>query len=127
MEIIDKYGYLEDALKYIERNIMACRNFQKLALKSGINKVMLKKFSAELQKFSEKHFFICLEEELEKRHSSLSGADAEISGADISIDTYKDKTFILISLSFNIVVDDEIEDKTKIDIKIFSNKNILIS
>ena len=68
-----------------------------------------------------------LEEELEKRHSSLSGADAEISGADISIDTYKDKTFILISLSFNIVVDDEIEDKTKIDIKIFSNKNILIS
>jgi len=127
MRIIDKHGYLKDALKYIERNIVACRTFQKLASKSGINEVVLRKLSSELQKFSEKYFFSCLEEELEERHSSLSGAGAEISGADISIDVHKDKAFVLISLRFNIVIDDETEDKTKIDIKIFSNKNIIIN
>jgi hypothetical protein len=127
MEIIDKYGYLEDVIGYVEKNIISSRNFQKLAKKSGINEVLLKKLSVGLQKFSEKYFFTCLEEELEKRHSSLSGADAEIFGADISIETQKGTAFISMILNFNIVIDGEAEDKIKIQIKIFSNKNIIIN
>lgn len=127
MEIIDKYGYLEDVIGYIEKNIISCRNFQKLAKKSGVNEILLKKLSTELQKFSEKYFFTCLEEELEKRHSSLSGADAEISGADMSVETEKGRAFVLMILSSNIVIDGEAEDKIKIKIKIFSKNNIIIN
>ena len=127
MEIIDKYGYLEDALIYIERNIINCRNFEKLAKKSGVSEAFFKKLLKGLQKFSEKYFFTCLQEELEKRHSSLSGALAEVSLADISIEAKKGKVFILMTLGFNIELDGETEDKTKMDVKIFSNKNITIN
>ena len=99
MEIIDKYGYLEDVIGYIEKNIISSRTFKKLAEKSGVNEILLKKLSADLQKFSAKYFFTCLEEELEKNHSSLSGADAEISGADISIETRKGRVFISMILN----------------------------
>ena len=56
MEIIDKYGYLESALGYIEKNIVAGRNLQKLAEKSRVNMNLLKKLSAALLNFSERQF-----------------------------------------------------------------------
>ena len=54
-----------------------------------------------------------LQEKLEERHSSLSGAEVEVSGADVSIENEKKNVFVLLSLVFDIVLDGEKEDKTK--------------
>ena len=126
MEIIDKYGYLESALEYIEKNIVSGRGLQKIAKKAGIKEDLLKNLSLSLSGFSEKMFFTILQQEIEDRHSSVSGADVEISGADISLETQKNKAFILMSLICDIVVDGEKEDKIKMDIKIFSKIDIKI-
>jgi hypothetical protein len=127
MEIIDKYGYLEGALGYIERNIVAGKNLHKLAEKSRVNMDFLKNLSDGLRDFSEKMFFTILQQELEDRHSSISGADVEISGADISVETLKNKAFVLMDLVCDIMSGDEKEDKIKIEIKIFSKIDIRIN
>lgn len=126
MEIIDRYGYIEDALAFIEKNIIAGRNLKNLAKKAGIDEVLLKKLSSSLKNFSEKLFFTNLEEELEERHSSLLGANAENFFADVKIDAKDKKAFIIICLKWNIIVDGENEDKTTTLIKIFSSSNIQI-
>ena len=56
MEIIDKYGYLEAALDYIEKNIVSGRGLQKLAKKAGVNEDLVKNLSSALSGFSEKMF-----------------------------------------------------------------------
>jgi hypothetical protein len=127
MEIIDKYGYLESALEYVERHIVSGRGLQKTAKKARISEDLLKNLSLALRNFSEKQFFAVFQEEIEKRHSSVSGADVEISGADISIETQKGKAFILMNLVCDIVIGDEQEDVIKMDIKIFSKNDIQIS
>lgn len=126
MEIIDKYGYLESALEYIEKNIVSGRGLQKIAKKARINEDLLKNLSLSLRGFSEKQFFVALQEKIEERHSSISGADAEILAADISVETQKNKAYILMSIVCDIVIDGEHEDKLEMDIKIFSKNNIQI-
>ena len=126
MEIIDKYGYLDSALDYIERRIASGRGLQKTAKKARINEDLLKNLSLLLKDFSEKQFFSIFQEEIEQRHSSVSGANVEISGADISIETQKGKAFVLMNLTCDIVIDGEQEDKIKMDVKIFSKNNIQI-
>lgn len=135
MQIIDKYGYLDSALDYIEKGIVSGQGLQKIAKKARINEDLLKNLSLALKDFSEKQFFLLLQDKIEDRHSSTSGADVEISGADISIETQGDskrhqrrppRAFILMNLICDIVVDDQEEDKIKIDIKIFSKNNIQI-
>ena len=126
MEIIDKYGYLESALNYIERYIVSGRGLQKIAKKARINEDLLKNLSLSLNNFSEKQFFIALQERIEEKHSSLAGADVEISEADISVETIKNKAFVLMNLMCDIVIDGEKEDKIKMDIKIFSKDRIQV-
>jgi len=126
MEIIDKYGYLESALDYIEKNIVSGRGLQKVAKKAGIREDLIKNLSSSLSGFSEKIFVTILHQEIEDRHSSIDVADAEVSSVDVSIDTQRNKAFILLNLVFDIVIDGEKEDKIKIDIKIFSKNNIQI-
>lgn len=118
MEILDKYGYLESALGYVEKNIISGRNLKKLAQKAGVEESLLQKLSAGLKKFSEKQFFTNFKERIEEKHSSISGADVEISGVDISIESSKNKAFVSMEISCDIVVDDEIEEKIKIEMKI---------
>ena len=126
MEVIDKYGYLESALEYIEKSIVSGRGLQKTAKKAGVNEDLLKNLSLELSGFSERMFFTILKQEIEDRHSSISGADVEISGVDISLETQKNRAFILMKLVCDIVIDGEKEDKIKIDIKIFSKIDVRI-
>ena len=127
MEIIDKYGYLESALGYIEKNIVSGRGLQSLAKKARVSEDLLKNLSLSLNNFSQKMFFTILHQEIEDRHSSIDGVDAEISLVDISIDTQKKKAFVSMKLVCDIVVDGEKEDKLKMDIKIFAKNNIQIS
>lgn len=121
MDLIDKKGYLKSALRYIEKDIASDRNLKKLAEKAGINEVLIKNLSVSLKKFSEKYFFTVLQEKIEEKHSSLSGAEAEISGVDISLEKHKNKAFVLMNLILDIVSDDEKEDRIELNIKIFSN------
>ena len=135
MQIIDKYGYLDNALDYIEKYVASGRGLQKIAKKARINEDLLKNLFLELKDFSEKQFFMVLQEKIEDRHSSTPGAAAEISGADISIETQQGqqgrahqapRAFILMNLICDIVVDGNQEDRIKIGIKIFSKNNIQI-
>jgi len=126
MEIVDRYGYLEDALGYIEKNIIANHNIQKLAKKAGVDEFLLKNLQKGLQHFSEKLFFTTLQEELEDRHSSLLGATAELVFADVKIEVEKNKAFVLACLNWDITIDSEKEDKMTTLVKIFSDKNIQI-
>jgi hypothetical protein len=126
MEIIDKNGYLRSALRYIEKNIVSGKNLQKIAEKAGVNETLVKDLSLALKNFSEKHFFTVLHEKIEESHSSLSGAEAEISAVDISLEKQKNKAFILMNLVCDIVANGEREDKIKMNIKIFSKNNIII-
>jgi hypothetical protein len=126
MQIIDKYGYLENALGYIDRYLVSGRGLQKIAKKARINEDLIKNLSLSLKSFSEKKFFALLQEKIEGRHSSISEAEVEVSGADISIENQKDRAFILMNLNCDITVDGEQEDKIKIDIKIFSKDNVQI-
>ena len=57
MQIIDKYGYLESAIGYIEKGIASGRGLQKIAKKAGINEDLIKNLSVLLNGFSEKQFF----------------------------------------------------------------------
>lgn len=124
MEIIDKYGYLEDVLCYIEKNILNSRQLSKIAKKAKIKKELLDELSANLKGFSETSFFTMIQEKLEEKHSSATGASGEVRGADIGIETVKNKAFILINFKFDIVIDGEGEDKASIFVKIFSKNNI---
>ncbi|MCX6721113.1 MAG: hypothetical protein NT026_00705 [Candidatus Staskawiczbacteria bacterium] len=126
MQILDKYGYLESALDYIEKQIISGKGLQKIAKKTGVSEDLLKNLSLALKGFSQKQFFAALQEEIESRHSSVSGADVEIVTADISIETPKKSVFILLDLIFHIVIDGEKEDKIEMEIKIFSKNNIQI-
>lgn len=126
MEIIDKRGYLESALGYIEKHIVAGHGLQKLAQKTGVDITLLKKLAQDLHNFSEKQFFTVLQEEIESRHSSISGADVEISGADLSIETEKKRAYILMNVACEVVLDGEKEDKINISAKILSGNNIQI-
>ena len=126
MEIIDKYGYLESALEYIEMHIVSGRGLQKIAIKTGISEDKIKNLSSALRGFSEKMFFTILRQEIEDRHSSIGGANVEILGVDVGIEEFKHKAFILIKIICDIVIDNEKEDSMKIDIKIFSKIDIKI-
>lgn len=126
MEIIDKYGYLEGALSYIDRSIISAKSLQKISKKSGVDEILLKNFKDKIKNFSEKYFLSILNEELEDAHSSLSGATAEVSGVDISIEKDGNCAYIFLRLFFDIMADNEEEDKTKIDFKIYSKNNIKI-
>lgn len=127
MQIIDKCGYLEAALGFIEKNIVSGKGLQKIAAKTGIRENSLRTLSLSLKNFSEKQLFTALHEKIEDIHSSLSGADAEISGADISIESQKNKAFILMNVICDIVVDGDREDRLDVDIKIFSKNNIQVN
>jgi len=127
MQIIDKCGYLESALDFIEKNIVSGKGLQKIVAKTGIKENSLRTLSLSLKNFSAKQFFTVLHEKIEDSHSSLSGADAEIAGADISIETQRKKAFILMSVICDIVIDGEREDRVEMDIKIFSKNNIQVS
>jgi len=124
MQIIDKYGYLENALDYINRQIISGRGLLKIAKKAGIDEGLLKNLSLSLRDFSEKEFLSVLQGKIEDRHSFTPGAEIEISGIDIGVETQKGKAFILMNLICGIVVDEEEEDKIKMEIKIFSKNNI---
>ncbi len=126
MQLIDKYGYLEGALGYIDKYLVSGRGLQKIAKKARINEDLVKSLSSALEDFSEKQFLTSLQEKIESRHSSMPGADAEISQADISIEFEKEKAFILMNLVCNIVIDNESEDKIKLEVKIFSRNNTKI-
>lgn len=126
MEIIDKYGYLEDVLNYIEKNIIKSRGWQKTAKKAKVKEELLKGLSGKLKYFSETSFFTLLQEKLEDRHSSIAGATAELCGADVGIEVVKNKAFVLINFKWDIVVDGEKEDKVLMDIKMFSKNDIRI-
>ena len=124
MQIIDKYGYLESALGYIEKHVVSGRGLQKIAKKARINEDLLKNLSLSLRGFSEKQFLAVFQEKIEVRHGSTPGADVEIAGANISIEIDKNKAFVCMNLICEIMVDGEQEDKIKMDIKIFSKNNI---
>lgn len=126
MQIIDKYGYLESALGYIEKGIASGRGLQRIAKKASINEDFVRDLSLSLEDFSEKQFFTVLQEKLESTHSSLSGAEVEIVVADVGIEMYKKKAFVSINLVCDIMIDGEKEDKIDIDVKIFSRNNIQI-
>jgi len=126
VQIIDKYGYLDSALDYIERNIVSGKGLQKTARKSGVNEDLLSSLSLSLKNFSEKRLFSVLQEKIEDRRGILPGADIEISGANVSLDVQKNKAFILMDIFCEMVVDGQSEDKIKITIKIYSKNKIQI-
>ena len=127
MEIVDKYGFLEEAIGYIEKNIIASKGWPIVLRKLKLPKEMLAELSSALQKLSENAFFVLLEEKLEARHSSLTGAEAIVYGVDLTVDNDKKKAFILLTLNFKIVQNEETEDKVTMVIKIYSKENIKIS
>jgi len=126
MQIIDKYGYLEDVLDFVEKKIIYGKSLQKLAEKAKVDVRLIESLSKQLKGFSEKYFLTTLAEELENRHSSLSGAVAEISAADAGIEVDRNKVFVSLALNCDIVVGEEREDKAKVHIKIFSKSNMQI-
>ena len=126
MQIMDKYGYLESALDYIEKNVVSGRGLQKIAKKTRINKGLLKNLSLSLKNFSEKQFFTLLQESLEEHHSSLSGAVAEVLATDISVEKDKKGVLVLLNINFDIIMGEEVEDKIALDVKIYSKNNIII-
>lgn len=127
MEIVDKYGYLEEAVGYMEKNIISSKGWPVVLRKIKIQKELLVALSAGIQKFSENAFFALLEEKLEKRRSSITGAEAEVFGVDLKIDTEKNKAFILLTLNFKIVQKGETEDKITMAVKIYSKENIKVN
>lgn len=127
MEIVDKYGYLEEAIGYLEQNIISDKGWPKVLRKIKISKEALAELSLGLKKFSENVFFSLLEEKLEKRHSSITGAEAEVYGVDLSIDKDKKKVFIILTLNFKIVQGGESDDKITMVVRIFSKENIRVN
>ncbi len=126
MEIVDKYGYLEDVLKYIEKNIINSRGLFKISQKANIEQALLQNLSRSLKGFSENQFFTALEEKLEERHSSPLDASAELAGADMGIELDKNKAFIMIKFKWDIAVEGEREDRTSMQVQIFSKNNIKV-
>ena len=124
MQIIDKYGYLDSALDYIERHVVSGRGLQKIAKKTRINEDLLKNLSLSLKDFSEKNFISVLQDKIEDRRIFKAETEVEISGADISIEQEKGTVFILMNIVCDIVVDGDQEDRIKTNIKIFSKNNI---
>lgn len=124
MEIIDKYGYLEQSLEFIEKNLVSGKGLRKIAKKARIDAKFLEKFCVFLKGFSEKQFYTLLQEKLENKHSSLLGAVAEISGTDVSIENDKEAIFIFLLILCDIVVDSELEEKVEVKAKIFSKNKI---
>jgi len=124
MQIIDKYGYLENAFDYIDRQIVSGRGLKKISKKTGMDEDLLKSLSSVLKDFSEKQFFCVLEEKIEEKHGSAPDDDIEISEVDLSVEREKGKALVLMNLTCDVAVDGEQEDKIKIEIKIFSKNNI---
>lgn len=130
MQIIDKYGYLDGALDYIEKHLVSGRGLQQIAKKARINEDLIKNLSLALKDFSEKRFLTTLQDKIEERRASGSGIQAEISQVDLSIESEqepkkrKSRVFILINLTSDIVVDGEVEDRIKSSIKVFSRSDI---
>lgn len=118
MQIIDKNGYLDSALKYIEKGMLSGRGLQKTAKKTRIDEGLLKSLSLRLSDFSEKQFFTNLQEKIEYVHGFTPGAEVQISGADVSIENKKGKAIIAMNLICDIVIDGEQEDKIKINMQI---------
>ena len=127
MEIVDKYGYLEEVIGYIEQNIISEKGWPRVLRKIRISKELLAELSLGIKKFSENAFFALLEEKLEKRHSSITGAEAYVYGVDLKIDIEKKKAFILLTLNFKIVQREETQDKITMIIKMFSKENIKVN
>jgi|GEM_PF-7105196 len=133
MEIVDKYSYLEEVIAYIEKNIINSKGWPSVLRKIKISKDLLAELSSGIQKFSENAFFAILEEKLEKRHSSITGAEAYVYGVDLKIDTEKvrakgpEKAFILLTLNFKIIQKEDTEDKITMIIRIYSKENIKVS
>ncbi len=126
MQIIDKYGYLDGALDYIEKNIVSGRGLHKVANRARLKEDLVKNLSLRLKNFSEKQFLTLLQQKIEDRHNADLGANAEILSVDLSVESENKKLFIWMDLICNIVIDNEAEDKIKINIKIFSKNNIKI-
>jgi hypothetical protein len=124
MQIIDKYGYLENALSYIDKQIISGRGLLKISKKAGIEEGPLKNLSLALKDFSEKKLFSVLQEKIDDWDSSTTTAEVEISQVDMGVESQKGKVFILMNLICNIEADGEEKDKIRMDIKIFSKNNI---
>lgn len=127
MEIVDKYGYLEEAIGYLERNIISDSGWPKVLRKIKISKEMLASLSLGIKKISENSLFTLLEDKLEERHSSITGAQAEVYGVDLTIDSDKKKAFVVLTLNFKIVQAEETEDKTTMVVRIYSKENIKVN
>jgi hypothetical protein len=127
MQIIDKNGYLDAALGYIERVIISGRGLRQIAQKTRINEDLLKSLSLSLVGLSENDVMSKIQEKLEERHGFLSGADAEVCSAYVDISLEKKLPYLLLRSAFEIMMDGQKDDTTEIEIKIFSRKNIQIS
>lgn len=127
MEIVDKYGYLEEAIGYLEKNIISDSGWPKVLRKIKISKEMLASLSLGIKKISENSLFTLLEDKLEERHSSITGAQAEVYGVDLTIDSDKKKAFVVLTLNFKIVQAEETEDKTTMVVRIYSKENIKVN
>lgn len=131
MEIVDKYGFLEEAIGYLEQNIISEKGWPKVLRKIKLDKQLLADLSLGLKKFSENSFFVMIEEKLEARHSSITGAQAEVYGVDLTIDTEgpakKKKALIIFTLKFKIVQKEITEDKVTMIVKIYSKENIKVT
>ncbi|MCX6721938.1 MAG: hypothetical protein NTY04_01990 [Candidatus Staskawiczbacteria bacterium] len=124
MQIIDKYGYLDGAIDYIEKHIVSGRGLQKIAKKARINEDLLKNLSLLLKGFSEQKFISVLQGKIEERRIFKEESEIEISGVDVRLDQEKNNAFIYINITYDIADDGEQEDKAKIEIKIYSKNNI---
>lgn len=122
MEIIDKYGYLEDVLNYIEKNIVMGCGLKRIAKKANLRLEDLLKFSNYIKDFSERELLTLLKEKLEDRHSSIAGADAEVTSVDMSIENKKKNIYILLNLKWDIAVDGEKEEEVLMNVEIFKDK-----
>lgn len=126
MKLVDKYGYLEETLNYIEKNILNQKGWGKICSKLNIKKEVLEDLAKRLKNFSENYLFKVIEEKLEKRHSSITGDQAELYATDLTIEMAGKKAFIQIIFKWRIVEDEEEEDKVTTNIKITSKDKIII-
>lgn len=126
MELVDKYGYLEETLNYIETHILNPKAWGKICSKLKLKKEVLEDLSKKLKNFSEKYLFEVLEQKLEKRHSSIAGDEAELYATDLTILMEKKKAYVQIIFKWRIVEDEEEEDRITTSVKIFSKDNIKV-
>jgi hypothetical protein len=126
MKLVDKYGYLEETLNYIETHIINQKGWTRICSKLKIKKEALEDLAKRLKNFSENYLFKVIEEKLEKRHSSIAGDQAELYSTDLTIEMAGKKAFIQIIFKWKIVEDEEEEDRVTTNIKIIAKDNIVI-